>query len=91
MDGSSNTHGSGAGIVVTTPENDQIECALRFSFKETNNQAEYEALLAGMRVATALEADQIDVFSDSQLVVNQKHDEYEAKEEGMAVYLVIVK
>ena len=44
-----------------------------------------------MRVATALEADQIDVFSDSQLVVNQIHDEYEANEEGMATYLVIVK
>ena len=50
VDGSSNTHGSGAGIVITTPEGDTVECAMRFDFKATNNQAEYEALLAGLRV-----------------------------------------
>ncbi|KAK1587809.1 hypothetical protein Q3G72_017034 [Acer saccharum] len=49
VDRSSNTHGSGAGIVITTPEGDAVECAMRFDFKATNNQAEYEALLAGLR------------------------------------------
>ena len=65
VDGSSNTHGSGARIVVTTPEGDSVECALRFDFKATNNQAEYEALIAGLKVCTALGADEIEVFSDS--------------------------
>ncbi|KAK0594559.1 hypothetical protein LWI29_024543 [Acer saccharum] len=37
VDGSSNTHGSGAGVVVSTPERDSVECALRFDFKATNN------------------------------------------------------
>ena len=44
VDGSLNTHGGGVGIVVSTPEStpegDSIECALRFDFKATNNQAE---------------------------------------------------
>ncbi|KAK0578128.1 hypothetical protein LWI29_005447 [Acer saccharum] len=42
---SSNTHGSGAGIVITTSEGDAVECAMRFDFKATNNQVldEYQA------------------------------------------------
>ncbi|KAK0572787.1 hypothetical protein LWI29_037332 [Acer saccharum] len=90
-DGSSNTHGSGAGIVITTPEGDTVECAMRFDFKATNNQAEYEALLAGLRVCIALGADELEVYSDSQVVVNQVLDEYQAREEHMIAYLDIAK
>ena len=61
MDGSSNTHGSGAGIVISTPEGDVVECAMRFDFKATNNQAEYEALLASLRVYIALGANEIEI------------------------------
>ncbi|KAK0585202.1 hypothetical protein LWI29_024587 [Acer saccharum] len=72
VDGSSNTHGSGAGIVITTPEGDAVECAMRFDFKATNNQAEYEALLVGLRVCITLGADKLEIFNDSQVVLN--HD-----------------
>ena len=41
-----------------------------WGLKATNNEAKYEALLAGLGVATELELDSLDVFSDSQLVVN---------------------
>ncbi|KAK0596580.1 hypothetical protein LWI29_016986 [Acer saccharum] len=91
VDGSSNTHGSGAGIVITTPERDAVECAMRFDFKATNNQAEYEALLAGLRVCIALGADELEIYSDSQVVVNQVLDEYQAREEHMIAYLDIAK
>ncbi|KAK0575146.1 hypothetical protein LWI29_034598 [Acer saccharum] len=91
VDGSSNTHGSGAGIVITTPEGDTVECAMRFDFKATNNQAEYEALLAGLRVCIALGADELEVYSDSQVVVHQVLDEYQAREEHMIAYLDIAK
>ncbi|KAK0603543.1 hypothetical protein LWI29_006081 [Acer saccharum] len=76
VDGSTNTHGSGAGVVVSTPERDSVECALRFDFKAINNQAEYEALVAGLKVCTVLGADEVEIFSDSQVVVNQVLDEY---------------
>ncbi|KAK0574767.1 hypothetical protein LWI29_028755 [Acer saccharum] len=85
------THGSGAGIVITTPEGDTVECAMRFDFKATNNQAEYEALLAGLRVCIALGADELEVYSDSQVVVHQVLDEYQAREEHMIAYLDIAK
>ena len=47
VDGSSNQQGSGAGIVLEGPDGVLIEQALRFAFKASNNQAEYEALIAG--------------------------------------------
>lgn len=87
VDGASNTHGSEAGIVISMPEEDKIKCALMFDFKATNNQAKYEAFMAGLRVATALGADAIDVYNDSQLIVNQVSGEYEAKEKAMIAYL----
>ena len=71
VDGSSNTHGSRARVVVSTLEGDSVECALRFDFKATNNQAEYETLIAGLRVCTALRADEVEIFSDSQVIVKQ--------------------
>ncbi|KAK0596905.1 hypothetical protein LWI29_020009 [Acer saccharum] len=91
VDGSSNTHGSGAGIVITTPEGNAVECAMRFDFKATNNQADYEALLAGLRVCIALGADELEIFSDSQVVVNQVLDKYQARDEHMITYLDIAK
>ncbi|TXG60522.1 hypothetical protein EZV62_015095 [Acer yangbiense] len=91
VDGSSNTHGSGAGVVVSTPEGDSVECALRFDFKATNNQAEYEALIAGLKVCTVLGADEVEIFSDSQVVVNQVLDEYQARDESMITYLELAR
>ena len=76
VDGLLNTHGSGVGIVISALEGFIVECAMRFDFKATNNQAEYEALLANLRVCVALGADEVDIFSDSQVMVNQVLDEY---------------
>ncbi|KAK0575540.1 hypothetical protein LWI29_002328 [Acer saccharum] len=76
VDGSLNTHGSRARVAVLTPKGDSVESALRFDFKATNNQVEYEALIAGLRVCTALGADEVEIFSDSQVIVNQVLDEY---------------
>ncbi|KAK0598758.1 hypothetical protein LWI29_037707 [Acer saccharum] len=91
IDGLSNTHGNGEGVVVSTPEGDLVECALHFDFKATNNQAEYEALIAGLKVCTVLGVDEVEIFSDSQVVVNQVLDEYQARDESMIAYLKIAK
>nr|GEZ90687.1 reverse transcriptase domain-containing protein [Tanacetum cinerariifolium] len=50
-DGSSSTDGSGAGLIFTSPEGMEFIYALRFRFDATNNEAEYEALIAGLRIA----------------------------------------
>ena len=49
MDGSSNSQGSGAGVILITPDEIQLEYTLRFGFQASNNEAEYEALLVGLQ------------------------------------------
>ncbi|GKU89032.1 hypothetical protein SLEP1_g3225 [Rubroshorea leprosula] len=71
VDGSSNNKGSGAGAVLTGPDSFQSEHALKFNFQATNNVAEYEALLLGLRLAAELKVKRLQIYSDSQLVVNQ--------------------
>ena len=79
VDGASNSQGSGAGLILTSPKGIDIEYALRFGFHASNNEAEYEAVIGGLNLAHSLEVDQLEVYSDSQLVVKQIEDTYEAK------------
>ena len=51
VDRSSNFKGSGLGLVLTSPNGDEIKQSIICSFQETNNEAEYEALIAGMGLA----------------------------------------
>ena len=51
VDGSSNQRGNRLGIVLTSLEGNHIVRAIRYGFKTTNNEAEYEALLAGLTLA----------------------------------------
>nr|KYP53964.1 hypothetical protein KK1_000129 [Cajanus cajan] len=55
VDGSSNSKGGGAGIILEGPSHVTLEQSLKFGFKVTNNQAEYEALLAGQGWLTTSE------------------------------------
>ncbi|KAL0462652.1 UNVERIFIED_CONTAM: hypothetical protein Slati_0152800 [Sesamum latifolium] len=81
VDGSSTAQGSGAGIVITTPQGEDLEFAIKFGFKASNNEAEYEALVIGLRMAHEAGAKHLLAYSDSQLVVKQVEGTYEAKEE----------
>ena len=70
VDGSACNKGSGAGIVLFAPEHLMLEQSVRLGFSATNNVAEYEALLIGLKSARTLGAKKLKVFCDSQLVVN---------------------
>src|SRR5215469_2033806 len=91
VDGSSNAKGSGAGIIVQGPDGVNIEQALRFQFPTTNNQAEYEALLAGMQTARDIGAQKLKVHTDSQLVCNQVLGKFQVHDETLQCYLQHVK
>ena len=65
VDGASNAQGSEAGLILTSPEGIDIEYALRFGFHASNNEAEYEAVIAGLNLAHSLEVDQLEIYSDS--------------------------
>ncbi|KAL0445030.1 UNVERIFIED_CONTAM: hypothetical protein Slati_2225700 [Sesamum latifolium] len=87
VDGSSTTQGSGVGIIVTSPQGEDLEFAIKFGFKASNNEAEYEALVIGMKMAHEAGARHLLAYSDSQLIVKQVEGTYEAKEESMIQYL----
>ncbi|KAL0361928.1 UNVERIFIED_CONTAM: Ribonuclease HI [Sesamum radiatum] len=91
VDGSSKTQGSGAGIVITSPQGEDLEFAIKFDFKASNNEAEYEALVIGMRMAHEAGARHLLAHSDSQLIVKQIEGTFEAKEESMIQYLQQIK
>ncbi|KAL0319679.1 UNVERIFIED_CONTAM: hypothetical protein Sradi_5229400 [Sesamum radiatum] len=86
-DGFSTTQGSGAGIVITTPQGEDLEFTIKFGFKASNNEAKYEALVIGMRMAHEAGARHLLAYSDSELIVKQVEGTYEAKEESMIQYL----
>ena len=91
VDGAANAQGSGAGLILTSPDIIDIEYALRFGFRASNNEAEYEAVIVGLNLAHSMEVDQLEVCSDSQLVVKQIEDSYEARGEKMILYLKKVR
>ncbi|GKV14106.1 hypothetical protein SLEP1_g25023 [Rubroshorea leprosula] len=90
VDGSSNNKGSGAGAVLTGPDGFRSEHALKFNFQATNNVAEYEAFLLGLRLAAELKVKRLQVYSDSQLVVNQINSMCEVIDPILARYVVAV-
>ncbi|CAJ2632006.1 unnamed protein product [Trifolium pratense] len=87
VDGASNVRGSGAGIVLEGPDGVMIEQSLRFAFKASNNQAEYEALIAGMKLASDMEVKELRAMSDSQLVTNQVSGKFQTKEPQLIKYV----
>ncbi|XP_057463834.1 uncharacterized protein LOC130753675 [Actinidia eriantha] len=87
VDGLANQHGCDVGFVLQTSLGEQIEYAIRIGFKTTKNEAEYEALLTGLRVTTELKVESLDAYSDSQLIINQVQGDYLAKDLQLVAYL----
>nr|GEV41867.1 reverse transcriptase domain-containing protein [Tanacetum cinerariifolium] len=83
--------GSGAGLILTNPEGAEFTYALRFRFDATNNEAKYEDLIAGLRIAKQMGIKNLQENVDSRLVANQVNGSYIAKELGMIQYLEKVK
>ena len=81
VDGAANSQGSGEGLILTSPDGIDVEYVLIFEFQASNNEAEYEAVIVGLNLAHSMEADQLKICSDSQLVVKQIEDSYEARGE----------
>ena len=85
-DGSSNRQAEGADVVLLSPEGDVVECMIRLDFPTTNNEVEYEALVAGLDLARAAGAISVVIYCDSQVITNQVNGDYECKGERMKRY-----
>jgi ribonuclease HI len=85
VDGASrgNPGEAGFGIYVTTPEGAVVASLYGYLGRATNNVAEYQALLHGLRFALDRGAREVEVFSDSELLVRQLAGRYRVKNAGL--------
>lgn len=72
-----------AAFVLESPQEGTIARGGRYLGETTNNVAEYEALLWGLRVALERQAQPLTVYSDSELMVRQLNGQYRVKNEGL--------
>jgi ribonuclease HI len=86
-DGTKRVQGAGAGVVLISPQGDKLKYLLRMSFPQaSNNKAEYEAALHGMKMAKAYGATRLKIFGDSNLVVQQVMNHCDAVSDNMTAY-----
>jgi hypothetical protein len=71
FDGSLNLEGAGAGVLLISRTGEQLKYVLQIFWKVSNNEAEYEALLHGLRLAASLGIKWLLVYGDSAVVINQ--------------------
>ncbi|XP_073033831.1 uncharacterized protein [Primulina eburnea] len=90
VDGASNLSGCGVGVVVIAPSEEKIKLALRIDSKVTNNEVEYEAVLAWLQASREAGASRVIIYSYSQLVTQQIKGMYEAKNKKMLKYLGLI-
>ncbi|XP_022007972.2 uncharacterized protein LOC110907277 [Helianthus annuus] len=86
-DGASNENGAGAGLRHVSPDGQELTYATRIDFKSTNNEAEYEDLVAGLRLAVKLGVQHLEAHVDSLRVAGQVRGDYTAKGDIMILYL----
>ena len=86
FDGSKLRNGLGAGIVLTSPKRDQLRYVFQIHFATSNNVAEYEALVHGLKVAKEIGIRRILCYGDSDLVVQQVSGNWDALDDNMALY-----
>jgi ribonuclease HI len=87
FDGSKRVQGAGPGVVLISPKGDKLKYVLRMSFPQaSNNEAEYEALLHGMKMAKACGATRLKIFGDLNLVVQQVMNKCDAISDNMTAY-----
>ncbi|XP_074374821.1 uncharacterized protein LOC141715244 [Apium graveolens] len=87
VDGAVNNEGSGVGIELITPEGHKLRSAIHFTFKTTNNDAEYEALIIGLKLALEMRVENLNVYSDLMLVTHHIGCGWQARGPRTELYL----
>ncbi|XP_028112928.1 uncharacterized protein LOC114311044 [Camellia sinensis] len=91
FDGSSASKGGGAGKVLISPNQIEVNLSYKLDFKCSNNEAEYEALILRLMAALHLGVSLVCIKGDSNLVVKQTNEDYAIKEPLLASYRTIVQ
>jgi ribonuclease HI len=91
FDGSKLLGGLGASVVLTSPKGDKLQYVLQMHFRASNNVAEYEALVHGLKMAKQIGIRRILCFGDSDLVTHQVSGDWDARDANMASYRFYVQ
>jgi ribonuclease HI len=91
FDGSLKLDGGGAGVLLISPRGEQLKYVLQILWAVSNNEAEYEALLHGLRLAISRGIKRLLVYGDSLLVVQQVNKEWDYNKEMMDAYVQEVR
>jgi ribonuclease HI len=91
FDGSLKLDGGDAWVLLISPRGEQLKYVLQILWAVSNNEAEYEALLHGLRLAIALGIKRLLVYGDSLLVIQQVNKEWDCNKETMDAYVQEVR
>ncbi|XP_057734463.1 uncharacterized protein LOC130949870 [Arachis stenosperma] len=90
VDGSSNVTSGGVGVILENQNGVVIEQSVQYKFPVSNNQAEYEVLLAGLALAKEVGAEVLEINTDSQVVSSQINGDYQTRDPLLQQYLAKV-
>jgi ribonuclease HI len=91
FDGSVMKTGAGAGLLFVSPLGEHMRYAVRLHFPASNNMAEYEAILCGLKIAIEIGVKRLDVQGDSQLVIDQVMKNASCHDDKMEAYCKAVR
>jgi ribonuclease HI len=86
FDGAVNKHGKGIGTVLETPHGNKYPASAKIQFECTNNMAEYEACILGLKMALEQKVTHLHVFGDSLLIISQIKGEWKTRDEKLIPY-----
>jgi ribonuclease HI len=87
FDGSLKIDDGSAGVLFISPRGEQLKYVLQILWEVSNNEAEYEALLHGLRLAISPGIKRLLIYGDSLLIVQQVNKEWDCNKETMDAYL----
>ncbi|XP_071712953.1 uncharacterized protein [Rutidosis leptorrhynchoides] len=90
-DGTSSEEGVGIGLLLVSPNGEEITYAILLKITASNDEAEYEALLAGLGLAKSIDIQQLTAYVDLQPVASQLNGSFEARDTSMQKYLELAK
>jgi ribonuclease HI len=91
FDGALNIKGAVIGVLLISPQGEQLKYVLQIHYKASNNGAEYEALIHGLRIAVSLGIKRLLASGDSKVVIKQVNKEWDCVKDTMDSYCAEIR
>jgi ribonuclease HI len=91
FDGALNLKGASAGVLLISPQGEQLKYVLQIHYKASNNRAEYEALIHGLRIALSLDIKRLLAIGDSNVVMEKVNKEWNYVKDTMDAYCIEIR